>query len=160
MCQCDELGTSAQVDSVCSVSKVTIHQDHAGNAGMTLAAVSAVWGSSTLSSEQRDKVTLGKVSETSFSCLDDRVTKPSLFTPGGDLGEFILALSSYLQERDPTGRMLPSQEVVDALLSKYLLTIPASRPMVHCTDDRAISHLESEISMENLDVNSPPDRVK
>lgn len=159
MCQCEELGTSAQVDSVCSVSKVTIHQDHAGNAGMTLAAVSAVWGSSTLSSEQRDKVTLGKVSETSFSCLDDRVTKPSLFTPGGDLGEFILALASYLQERDPTGRLKPSQEVVDALLQKYLSEIPSSRPMLHCTDDRAIQHLEAELPLENLDLSAPPDHA-
>merc|ERR1719326_2741683 len=117
-----------------------------------MASVSSIWGSSTLSREQREKVTLGKVSESSFMCLDDRVTKPSLFTPGGDLGEFILALSSYLQERDPTGRMLPSQEVVDALLSKHLLTIPASRPMVHCTDDRAISHLEAEMPLENLDL--------
>lgn len=158
-CQCED-GTAQQAGATCSVSKVVVHQDHAANGGLSLASVSAIWGSSTLSQEQREKVSLAQVSTTSFMCLDDRVTKPSLFTPGGDLGEFILALSSYLQERDPTGRMLPSQEVVDALLSKYLLTIPASRPMVHCTDDRAISHLESQVPMENLDLNSPPDRVK
>merc|ERR1719326_1126449 len=125
-----------------------------------MASVSSIWGSSTLSREQREKVTLGKVSETSFMCLDDRVTEPSIFTPGGDLGEFVLALSSYLQERDPTGRMLPSQEVVDALLSKYLQTIPDSRPMIHCTDDRAISHLEAEMPLENLDLTAPPDHAK
>merc|ERR1719460_2765701 len=127
---------------------------------MTLAAVSAIWGSSTLSPEQREKVTLAKVSESSFMCLDDRVTQPSLFTPGGDLGEFILALSSYLQERDPSGRMLPSQEVVDALLLKYLETLPSSRPMIHCTDDRAISHLEAEVPLENLDLTAPPDHAR
>jgi len=158
-CHCQESGSS-EVGSTCSVSKVTVHQDHAANQGISLASVSAIWGSSTLSPEQREKVTLAKVSESSFMCLDDRVTQPSLATPGGDLGEFILALSSYLQERDPTGRMLPSQEVVDALLSKYLQQIPDSRPMVHCTDDRAISHLEAEMPMENLDLNSPPDHVK
>lgn len=155
-CKCDE----SMVSSTCSVSKVTVHQDHAANVGISLAGVSAVWGSSTLSPEQREKVTLRKVAETSFMCLDDRVTQPSLFTPGGDLGEFILALSSYLQERDPTGRMLPSQEVVDALLSKYLQNIPESRPMVHCTDDRAISHLEAEMPLENLDLTAPPDHAK
>merc|ERR1719197_1121647 len=154
-CACEN-----QVESSCSVSKVTVRQDHAANAGMSLAGISAIWGSSTLSKEQREKVTLGKVSETSFMCLDDRVTQPSLFTPGGDLGEFVLALSSYLQERDPTGRMMPSQEVVDALLLKYLQTIPSSRPMIHCTDDRAISHLEAEVPLENLDLSAPPDHAK
>lgn len=161
-CQCEEASQSSglSVDSTCSVSKVTVHQDHAANAGISLAGVSAIWGSNMLSQEQREKVTLARVSETSFSCLDDRVTRPSIFTPGGDLGEFILALSSYLQERDPRGQMLPSQEVVDALLMKYLETLPASRPMIHCTDDRAINHLEAEMPLENLDLDAPPDHAK
>jgi len=153
-CHCDE------VDGTCSVSKVTVHQDHPAKTGISLAGISAIWGSSTLSQEQRDKVTLGKVSDSSFMCLDDRVTQPSLFTPGGDLGEFILALSSYLQERDPTGRMRPSQDVVDALLLKYLESIPSTRPMVHCTDDRAIEHLEAEVPLENLDLTAPPDHAR
>jgi len=144
----------------CSVSKVTVHQDHAAKAGITLTAVSAIWGNTALSKEQREKVTLAKVSETSFHCMDDRVTHASLFTPGGDLGEFILALSSYLQERDPSGQMRPSQEVVDALLEKYVETIPSTRPMIHCTDDRAIAHLETEMPLENLDLSSPPDVSK
>jgi hypothetical protein len=155
-CNCDGKSAANAVDATCSISKVTVHQDHAANAGMSLAGISAIWGSTTLSQEQREKIVLGKVSETSFSCLDDRVSRASFFTPGGDLGEFILALSSYLQERDPTGRMLPSQEVVDALLLKYLQTIPATRPMIHCTDDRAVAHLEAEIPLEGLDLSSPP----
>merc|ERR1719506_1357432 len=92
--------------------------------------------------------------------MDDRVTKASIFTPGGDFGEFVLALASYLQERDPTEQMLPTQEVVDELLMKYLETIPSSRPMIHCTDDRAIQHLEAEAPLENLDLRSPPDHAK
>jgi len=169
-CQCEESSmgsvaaavkaSSKQVDSTCSVSKVTVHQDHAANGGISLAGISAIWGSSTLTPEQREKATLAQVAETSFHCLDDRVTQAGLFTPGGDLGEFILSLSSYLQERDPTGQMLPSQEVVDTLLLKYLETIPSTRPMIHCTDDRAISHLEAEMPLENLDLSSPPDHAK
>jgi len=162
-CNCDKAAQVSQsvADSkTCSVSKVTVHQDHTANAGITLSAVSAIWGNTALSKEQREKVTLRKVSETSFHCMDDRVTQASLFTPGGDLGEFILALSSYLQERDPSGQMLPSQEVVDALLGKYLETVPSGRPMVHCTDDRAIAHLEAQMPLENLDLSSPPDVSK
>lgn len=154
-CHCDK-----EAESTCSVSKVTVRQDHAANAGISLAGVSAIWGSNTLSKEQREKVSLAKVSETSFMCLDDRVTQPSIVTPGGDFGEFVLGLSSYLQERDPTGQMRPSQEVVDALLLKYLETIPSSRPMIHCTDDRAIRHLEAEMPIENLDLRAPPEHAK
>jgi hypothetical protein len=156
----DECKCPDAVDSTCSVSKVVVRQDHTAAAGISLADVSAVWGSDTLSQEQRQKVTLAKVSETSFQCLDDRVAEPSMYTPGGDLGEFILALSSYLQERDPTGNVRPSQEVVNALLMKYLESIPSSRPMIHCTDDRAISHLEAEMPLENLDLRAPPDHAK
>jgi len=156
-CECKGLAANG---GTCSVSKVSVHQDHAATAGISLAGISAIWGSSVLTKEQREQVTLGKVSETSFHCMDDRVTKSSIFTPGGDFGEFVLALSSYLQERDPSGQMLPSQEVVDTLLLKYLETIPSSRPMIHCTDDRAIEHLEAEMPLENLDLTSPPDHAK
>jgi len=147
-------------DTTCSVSKVAVRQDHTAAAGISLADVSAIWGSNTLSQEQRQKVVLAKVSETSFQCLDDRVAEASIYTPGGDLGEFILALSSYLQERDPTGNVRPSQDDVNLLLMKYLETIPSSRPLIHCTDDRAISHLEAEMPLENLDLRSPPDHAK
>jgi len=63
-CKCDKAAkvSGNLADTTCSVSKVTVHEDHAANAGISLAAVSAIWGSSTLSKEQREKVTLAKVS--------------------------------------------------------------------------------------------------
>merc|ERR1719230_26427 len=105
-------------------------------------------------------VSLGKVAETSFLCLDDRIAEPALFTPGGDLGEFILALASYLAERDPSGGTRPTQEVVDALFQRYVESLPEGRPIVHCTDDRALQHLEAELPVENLDLRAPPEHVK
>lgn len=33
--------------------------------------------------------------KTSFSCMDGRIQKEGLSTPGGDAGEFILALHVY-----------------------------------------------------------------
>ena len=38
---------------------------------------------------------LVEVEDTSFHCLDGRVRNPSLFSPGGDFGEFLTALLSY-----------------------------------------------------------------
>ena len=50
-----------------------------------------------------------QVPYTSFKCLDGRHNKPSLATPGGDAGEFILALSVY---EDLAGKKI-TQENVD-----------------------------------------------
>lgn len=72
----------------------------------------------------------------------------------------MLGLSSYLQERDGAGTPPPRQEVVDAFLLKYLKTLPAGRSMVHCTDDRAVRHLEDQLMVENLDLQRPPERVR
>jgi len=147
----------------CWVSKVTVRQEHAGEGqgGMIMADVAAVYGSDMLTQAQRDMVHLARIASTSFQCLDDRVTEPSMSTPGGDLGEFILALASYLQERDPTRSSgLPPQKVIDVMLEKYSETLPAGRPMVHCTDDRAVRHLEAELPVENLDLNAPPTHAK
>lgn len=142
----------------CKLSKVIVHQDHAGT-GLSLADISAVYGGNEpmLTSSQSAMAVLSRVSETSFMCLDDRVTTPSMATPGGDLGEFVLALASYYQERDPSGNTgAPTQEAVSAMLEKYVTQLPPSRPVVFCTDERAVAHLESVLPAENLDLLSPP----
>jgi hypothetical protein len=126
---------------------------------LTLADVTAVYGGGTtaFSPDQKHMAVLTEVATTSFSCLDSRLSKPALMTPGGDLGEFVLALATYYQERDPTGSTgRPSQESVNAMLLKYLGMLPPSRPVVLCTDEAAIAHLEAVLPAENLDLSSPP----
>lgn len=145
-------------DNQCDISKVRVRQDHTGQNGLSLTDVGAIYGGFALSKEQRGMVTLASVATTSLECLDDRVTEPSVGTPGGDLGEFILALGAYLTERD--SESTPTQQVVDMLLEKYVESVPEGRPVVHCTDDRAVEHLESEIPMENLNLAAPPDHAK
>lgn len=144
----------------CQVSKVTVKQEHHSSAGPSFAQVTALYGDGALNQLQRRMATLTYVARTPFMCLDDRVTEPSLVTPGGDLGEFILALSTYLQERGAPEGAEPRQEVVHSLLSQYLEGLPTSRPMVHCTDDRALRHLEAELPAENLDLRAPAEHVK
>mmetsp|Transcript_44945 Transcript_44945/g.106730 ORF Transcript_44945/g.106730 Transcript_44945/m.106730 type:complete len:383 (-) Transcript_44945:74-1222(-) len=160
-CSCDE----AKEESLgCHVSKVAVREDHssASGAGVSLAQVSSFFGAGALTKEQRRQLRLVKVAETSLSCLDDRLNEPVLATPGGDLGEFILALATYLDWRvaDPEHSNHPTQQLVDSLLQAYLESIPKGRPMVHCTDDRAIAHLEAEVPVENLDLNEPPQQAK
>merc|ERR1719376_1350155 len=84
-------------------------------------------------------------------------------TPGGDLGEFILAFDAFLDMDGSAtwgrgGEI--SQNMVDNIYQGYLEFIPQNRPLTHCTDDRAIRHLEGEIGVENLDLYSPPDSAK
>mmetsp|Transcript_25418 Transcript_25418/g.49771 ORF Transcript_25418/g.49771 Transcript_25418/m.49771 type:complete len:397 (+) Transcript_25418:141-1331(+) len=139
----------------CQVSKVSVHQDHQSSSGLQLPAITSLYANDAIvKNVQPSKVRIAAVSTVSFMCMDDRVTEPSLATPGGDLGEFILAIASHLQDAQPT------QQVVDYYLQKYVETLPASRPLVHCTDDRALSHLEGELPVENLDIRSPPEHVK
>eukprot|EP00929_Paragymnodinium_shiwhaense_P008984 TRINITY_DN112990_c0_g1_i1.p1 TRINITY_DN112990_c0_g1~~TRINITY_DN112990_c0_g1_i1.p1 ORF type:complete len:538 (+),score=137.27 TRINITY_DN112990_c0_g1_i1:132-1745(+) len=153
-CTCEQ----EQAGPQCKLTKVIVHEDHSGT-GMALADVSAVYGGNEpmLTDPQRAMVTLARVSETPFMCLDDRITKPSMATPGGDLGEFVLALASYYQERDPSGSTgVPTQEAVNSMLLKYVTMLPPSRPIVFCTDERAVAHLEAVLPAENLDLQSPP----
>lgn len=95
-----------------------------------------------------------QVPYTSFKCLDGRHNKPSLSTPGGDAGEFILALSVY---EDLAGKKI-TQENVDVFLSEYL------KQMQHnifymCTDDTAISHIEKEMQIEGLNIFNPRNQI-
>lgn len=141
----------------CQVSKVSVRQDHVGRGTMALGDVTAIYGGGTLSQHQKETVTVTPISEASFLCMDDRVLESSLATPGGDLGEFILALSSYLQERGPgpSGDSLPTQQEVNNIFLDYLHTLPSSRPFVHCTDDSALRHLQDELPLEGLDLQRP-----
>eukprot|EP00913_Durusdinium_trenchii_P001382 g1279.t1 len=86
----------------------------------------------------------------SLACLDDRIDEPVLATPGGELGEFTVALAAYMQEKASNGS--PSQEVVDSLFSNYLETVPKSRTIALCTDQKALQRLAAELSTGNLDL--------
>lgn len=57
-------------------SKVKIHQDKLAQGGLSASEVRAIWG-------QPADATFGNVADAYFACLDDRITAPSLYTPGG-----------------------------------------------------------------------------
>ena len=85
-----------------------------------------------------------KVTEASFSCLDGRFNNPVLGTPGGDSGEFILALSVY-EDLLQGGRKL-TQNSVDHFFSQYLKLMKPGK-FIMCTDDLAVSHIEKELNV-------------
>lgn len=87
------------------------------------------------------------ITENSFKCLDGRYNDPVLGTPGGDAGEFIIALSVY-EDLVGGGRKL-NQESVDTFFVEYLKYMKQNT-FYMCTDDFAVSHIEKEIGVNKL----------
>lgn len=79
-----------------------------------------------------------------FKCLDGRNTDAVLSTPGGDAGEFVLALIVY-EDLLGGGKRL-TQDNVDTIFSQYLKMMPHPK-FYMCTDDISISHLERQLSV-------------
>ncbi|PFH38721.1 hypothetical protein BESB_010630 [Besnoitia besnoiti] len=137
VCNCNEGMTDvektlAQVAPICNPSKVKINQGHSSAIGLNAADVRANWG-------QPSDVTFARVKERYFSCLDDRTTEPSMSTPGGDLGEFALALAVSGVPYD--------EATATTLLSNYLATTPQNRLFYHCTDEAALSIFDRSLGI-------------
>ena len=74
-----------------------------------------------------------------FSCSDPRVAHAGLFTFGGDLGEFIIALAAVEQAQKQTEAF--QQQDITLLLSDYLktMTTRSGKTMFYaCTDDASL----------------------
>eukprot|EP00744_Colponema_vietnamica_P002558 GILI01003993.1.p1 GENE.GILI01003993.1~~GILI01003993.1.p1 ORF type:complete len:399 (+),score=140.95 GILI01003993.1:160-1356(+) len=148
VCSCDAPPAAATEAPACEPSKLKIHQDRAGQ-GMGIMDVRNLIG-------RPAELQHVNVDEQYFSCMDGRANKPVFATPGGDLGEFVLALSVY--EDLLGGNRKLDQAAVDTYFTEYLKFI--KRPVFYmCTDDSAVDHLEREIEIEGLDIRTPPARV-
>lgn len=88
-----------------------------------------------------------KVSKSSFSCVDGRVTHGALSTPGGDAGEFLLALHTY-QNYFGT-KMKLDDEAVDRIFRRYLNSMK-QKSFTMCTDDMAVEHIEKELTVSDF----------
>lgn len=88
---------------------------------------------------------------TSFKCIDGRYTKPSLYTLGGDAGEFFLGLVIY---EELIGSELTSAQVRE-LLMDYIDQMDHDK-FHWWTDDKAIQHLESVLDEDSgIDIQDP-----
>ena len=99
-------------------------------------------------------VRYARVLETGFHTVDGRLAPNVgiLSTPGGDAGEFILALQIY-SDLMAQGSYLKLDQVKN-ILREYLLYM--TQPKFHmATDDQAILHLEKEIYAYGLNISNP-----
>ena len=79
-----------------------------------------------------------------FSCSDPRVHHPALFTPGGDLGEFIIALAALEQANTKSNNF--QQQDITLMMTDYLnsMTDRHGKTMFYaCTDDASLERLAS-----------------
>lgn len=121
----------------CDPSKLTIHGEKTGQ-GANYDDVRNLVGNI-------EELNYVFVPDSSFKCLDGRNRESVLAVPGGDAGEFILALLVY-EDLVGGGRKLV-QENVDNFLVQYLKTMKQKK-FYMCTDDMAIAHLEKELSVK------------
>jgi len=100
-----------------------------------------------------------KAKDHHFSCLDSRTTGEMMGTPGGDAGEFILALSQY---ENLINRPL-QQSNVDIYFTDFLKSLKAAgseRKFYMCTDEQAVDNLQKSLKMEDISLTTAPTRVE
>ncbi len=128
--------TQSEEGPKCDPSKLTIHSEKGGQ-GASQDDIRNLIGNI-------DELDYVKVPSTSFKCLDGRSDNAVVATPGGDTGEFILALMVY-EDLLEGGKKL-TQQNVDVILTQYLNMMPHAR-FYMCTDDKAIAHIEKDLSV-------------
>jgi len=90
---------------------------------------------------QPGSITISKVLETGFYTMDGRIREQGLFTPGGDSGEFILALQIYQDLKKSLDSSFKLEQAdVKNLIVDYLKSFNQTSLRL-ATDDQALSHL-------------------
>mmetsp|Transcript_4888 Transcript_4888/g.9148 ORF Transcript_4888/g.9148 Transcript_4888/m.9148 type:complete len:359 (-) Transcript_4888:490-1566(-) len=146
-CDCSD-ESSQEVETIkCHPTKVKLTQDREGT-GSTYEEIS-------------DKIkdagdyTYVRVTKSYFHSIDGRTSDSILGTPGGDAGEFILALLVY---EDMSGRLL-TQDSITTYFKEWLDCMDAST-FYFDTDDKAVAHLEKQLSISGLDIQNPKDEYE
>ena len=137
---CDCGTKEVQPTISCHPTKVKLSEDRSGN-GVNYREISSLLGSYNF--------TYIKGENQAFRCLDGRDSILGISTPGGDAGEFVLALLVY---EDISGIILDG-ETVRIYLEEWLKAMQAPR-FYMCTDDDSVLHMGKQIGAQ-LDIISP-----
>lgn len=98
-------------------------------------------------------LTWTKITETHFADIDGRNKTPSLTTPGGDMGEFILALhvfQNYFKSPTPMSFIK-----IENALKGYLKQMVQDE-FYMMTDTEAVDSIKSEINESDISITKPP----
>lgn len=100
---------------------------------------------------------LEPVVESSFATIDGRVQGTILGTPGGDAGEFVLALQIYSEMMGPDAHL--TKDHVLNILKDYL-SYMKQNTFYFASDDSAVQHLQKQLGVIGLDLESPREQYK
>lgn len=143
-CRSPERGFGSNIGGVlCNPSKISIVSDH-GTTGLDAGTIRKIYA------QPRD-IEMADVAYQRFACMDDRIGEPSLLTPGGDLGEFLLGLGVLVNSNSGNPLNIDAAEITD-MMARYAQSIPPSRQLYHCNDDLSVTHLEKDLSLVGLDL--------
>lgn len=145
-CECSDESTQEVETIKCSPTKATVTQDREGTGATYDQISSKISGGS---------YTYVRVTKSPFHSIDGRTSDEILGTPGGDAGEFILALLVY---EDLSGRQL-TQDAIETYFKEWLDCMDAST-FYFDTDDKAVAHLEKQLSISGLDIQNPRSEYK
>ena len=109
-CDCSTNQAESQQKSACNPSNMKIFRDKTGN-GLNFKKTRKLIGNI-------KDYSWTKVSKASFTCVDGRVASEQLSTPGGDAGEFLLAMHTYTNYFGTTVKL--SDKAVDRIFRRYL----------------------------------------
>lgn len=130
----------------CKPSKIKLSEDRPGN-GITYKEISG------LLSEYN--FTYLKAHNQPFRCVDGRDPELGISTPGGDAGEFVLALIVF---EDISGILLDF-ETVKNYLEEWIKVMQAPK-FYMCSDDNSVIHLGKQIGAELNILNPRKEFVK
>ncbi|AFZ80240.1 hypothetical protein BEWA_030930 [Theileria equi strain WA] len=87
-----------------------------------------------------------EIKDTHISSMDGRITKKSLFSPGGDLGLFIQTLFIMFNGQ------ASSEDMVTNLMRQYVQSMPPKSKFSHATDEDAISDICKALQWDSIDL--------
>eukprot|EP00917_Polyrhabdina_sp_WS-2016_P028424 GHVP01060705.1.p1 GENE.GHVP01060705.1~~GHVP01060705.1.p1 ORF type:complete len:296 (+),score=49.31 GHVP01060705.1:125-1012(+) len=116
------------------------------NVGLSPSDVRSLYG-------QPQDFEIGSLEHVHLACLDDRQRENSIFTPGGDVGEFILMAHVFLSFNP---KIFTQDLSIGKLLEAYITKMPSSRRFYHCTDQMSIERIELKLGMSALELDSVP----
>jgi hypothetical protein len=141
ICECMQPGLENEESVKCAPTNINLVQDKEGT-GASLEDVQ--------SKLENTEYSFVSVTDSSFRCVDGRITKPSLGALGGDLGEFALALLVY---EDLSGKKL-DEKSINLYLNEYLDCMEQTS-FYWCNDDDATEYVQSEMGTEGIDFTNP-----
>ncbi|CAG9313054.1 unnamed protein product [Blepharisma stoltei] len=141
ICDCTDPELATEQTVKCAPTNIVITQEREGE-GATLDDLEEKF-----SSETYEWV---NVLDSSFRCLDGRITEGSLGAPGGDFGEFALALLVY---EDMSGKRV-DEDSIRVYFLEYLDWMDQEY-FYWCTDDDAVGSVEKQIGVEGIDITNP-----